>query len=214
MKIYDEMKNAVEAHGLKCVVEMDEHLDEDGVNVKKTGCIGFCEMGPMVKIEPEGWVYTKVQPDDVNEIIERTIMKGEFVSRLAYRNAGIIAKKQSEIPFYRKQTRRMLNHCGSIDSESITDYLAVGGYSAAVKALFDMTPDQIVQEVVDSGIRGRGGAGFPTGKKWSQVAANKADVGRHDYCRYRLWCGTGLYLCSCRISSVCFSFEPCNSGSY
>ena len=176
LKLYEEMKNSVEAHGLKCVVALDEEPEHDGVNVKKTGCIGFCEMGPLVKIEPEGWMYTKVQLSDVEEIIEKTIMKGEFIPRLAYRNAGILAKKQSEIPFYTKQTRRMLNHCGSIDSESIVDYLAVGGYSAAVKALFDMTPEQIVQEVVDSGIRGRGGAGFPTGKKWSQVAANKADV--------------------------------------
>ncbi len=173
LKIYEAMKEAVEAHGLKCVVELGEHLEDDGVNVKKTGCIGFCEMGPLVKIEPEGWLYTKVQVSDVDEIVEKTIKNGQFISRLAYRNAGILAKKQSEIPFYNKQTRRMLNHCGNIDSETIVDYLAVGGYSAAAKALFDMTPEQIVQEVTDSGIRGRGGAGFPTGKKWSQVAANK-----------------------------------------
>jgi len=176
LKLYEEMKNAVESHGLKCVVELGEHLEDDGVNVKKVGCIGFCEMGPLVKIEPEGWLYTRVQLSDVDEIIERTVMKGEFISRLAYRNSGIQAKKQSEIPFYTKQTRRMLNNCGKIDSETIVDYLAVGGYSAVVKALFDMTPEQIVEEVVESGIRGRGGAGFPTGKKWSQVAANKADV--------------------------------------
>ncbi len=176
LKVYEAMKESVDSHGLNCIVALDEEPEHDGVNVKKTGCIGFCEMGPMVKIMPEGWIYTKVQPDDVDEIVERTLMKGEFVNRLAYRNSGILAKKQDEIPFYRKQTRRMLDHCGSIDCETIVDYLAVGGYSAAVKALFDMTPEEIVQEVVDSGIRGRGGAGFPTGKKWSQVAANKADV--------------------------------------
>ena len=171
------MKNAVEAAGLKCVVELMEEPEKDAVNVKKTGCIGFCEMGPLVKIEPEGWLYTKVQISDIPEIIESTIRNGEFVSRLAYRNAGILAKKQSEIPFYNKQTRRMLNYCGSIDCESIEDYIGVGGYSAAVKALFDMTPEQVVNEVTESGIRGRGGAGFPTGKKWAQVAANKdADV--------------------------------------
>ena len=174
LKLYEEMKNAVEAAGLKCVVELMEEPEKDAVNVKKTGCIGFCEMGPLVKIEPEGWLYTKVQISDIPEIIESTIRNGEFVSRLAYRNAGILAKKQSEIPFYNKQTRRMLNYCGSIDCESIEDYIGVGGYSAAVKALFDMTPEQVVNEVTESGIRGRGGAGFPTGKKWAQVAANKA----------------------------------------
>ncbi len=177
LKLYEEMKTAVKASGLKCVVELMEEPEKDAVNVKKTGCIGFCEMGPLVKIEPEGWLYTKVQISDIPEIIESTIMKGEFVSRLAYRNSGILAKKQSEIPFYNKQTRRMLNYCGNIDCESIEDYIGIGGYSAAVKAIFDMTPEQVVEEVIESGIRGRGGAGYPTGKKWSQVAANKnADV--------------------------------------
>lgn len=176
LKLYEEMKAAVEAHGLKCVVDLMEEPEHDSVNVKRTGCIGFCEMGPLVKIEPEGWLYTRVQISDVNDIIEKTIIGGEFINRLAYRNAGILAKKQSEIPFYNRQTRRMLNHCGNIESESIEDYIAVGGYSAAVKAIFDMTPEQVINEVTESGIRGRGGAGFPTGKKWSQVAANKADV--------------------------------------
>ncbi len=182
LKLYEAMKTAVEAHGLKCVVELMEEPERESVNVKKTGCIGFCEMGPLVKIEPADWLYTKVQVSDVNEIVERTIMNDEFITRLGYRNAGILAKSPKEIPFYAKQTRRALDHCGNIDSESIEDYIAVGGYSAAVKALFDMTPEEVVNEVVESGIRGRGGAGFPTGKKWSQVAANKTAEVKYIVC--------------------------------
>ena len=173
LKLYDAMKAAVEAAGLKCAVDLAEEPEHGSVNVKHTGCIGFCELGPLVRIDPEGWLYTHVQLSDVDEIIEKTIKNNEFIDRLGYSEGGVVTKNQNDIPFYKLQTRRMLNHCGTIEAESIEDYIAVGGYSAAVKAIFDMTQDEVVQEVLESNIRGRGGAGYVTGKKWSQVAAHK-----------------------------------------
>jgi NADH-quinone oxidoreductase subunit F len=139
------------------------------VGMKKSGCHGFCEMGALVRIEPQGWLYTKVKTEDCEEIVERTIQKGENIERLAYTKGDIVFKKQGEIPFYEKQTRLVLNHCGHIDATSVKDYLAAGGYLALEKALFDMDGDAIVQEISDSNLRGRGGGGFPAGRKWQQV---------------------------------------------
>ena len=143
--------------------------------MKKSGCHGFCEMGPLVRIEPEGYLYTKVQLSDCEEIVEKTILNNEPIDRLAYKRNGEIYRKQEEIPFYKNQTRIVLEHCGHIDALSVKEYLSIGGYTAFEKALFDMTPDDIVNEISESKLRGRGGGGFPTGKKWAQVKAQKAE---------------------------------------
>ncbi|MEG0722376.1 MAG: NAD(P)H-dependent oxidoreductase subunit E, partial [Lachnospiraceae bacterium] len=138
--------------------------------VKKTGCNGLCESGPMVTILPEGIIYYKVRPEDAEEIVEKTIMDGEPVERLLYRTKdGKRVLTQKEHPFYKEQDKMVLQQVGKIDPESIEDYIASGGYEALKKAL-SMTPDQIIQEVEISKIRGRGGAGFPTGKKWRTAA--------------------------------------------
>ena len=177
LKIFEELKKQIEAKGLKTQVLLAEGLEDDpnpeAITMKKSGCHGFCEMGPLVRIEPEGWLYTKCKLSDVEEIVDRTIVNGEFVDRLGYAKLGTLCKRQEDIPFYKLQTRRVLEHCGHIDAESIEEYLSIGGYSAMAKALFEMSSEEIINEVSDSGLRGRGGAGFPTGKKWSQVAANK-----------------------------------------
>ena len=141
--------------------------------MKKSGCHGFCEMGPLVRIEPQGWLYTKVKLDDCEEIIDRTIIRGEHIERLAYQKDGTVHKEQEDIPFYKKQTRLVLEHCGHIDATSIDEYLAIGGYTAFEKALFDMTADDIINEITESNLRGRGGGGFPTGRKWAQVRRQK-----------------------------------------
>ncbi|WP_372997520.1 NADH-quinone oxidoreductase subunit NuoF, partial [Lutispora sp.] len=120
-----------------------------------------------------GWLYTKVKLSDCEEIIDRTIVSGEHIERLAYQKDGTIYKKQDEIPFYHKQTRVVLEHCGHIDATSIKEYLGIGGYTAFEKALFDMSADEIINEVIESGLRGRGGGGFPAGRKWSQVKRQK-----------------------------------------
>ena len=143
--------------------------------MKKSGCHGFCEMGPLVRIEPEGYLYTKVQLSDCEEIVEKTILNNEPIDRLAYKRNGEIYRKQEEIPFYKNQTRIVLEHCGHIDALSVKEYLSIGGYTAFEKALFDMTPDDIVNEISESKLSGRGGGGFPTGKKWAQVKAQKAE---------------------------------------
>ena len=172
--IYDELRKIMEARGLKVEVELAEEPHDDSVGLKKSGCHGFCEMGPLVRIEPQGWLYVKVKPADCEEIVEKTIIGGEHIERLAYTKHGEVFKKQEEIPFYKKQTRHVLEHCGHIDATSIKEYLGIGGYRAFETALFDMDGEEIVQMISDSNLRGRGGGGFPTGRKWSQVRRQKA----------------------------------------
>ncbi len=146
------------------------------VAVKKSGCHGFCEMGPLMRIEPMGILYTKVKLEDCEAIFERTIKKGEVIRHLLYKQDGIEYQKQEEIPFYKKQTRLVLRNCGHIDAEHIEEYIACGGYQALAKVLFDMKPEEVVQEILDSHLRGRGGGGFQTGYKWKQVAGQKEKI--------------------------------------
>lgn len=175
LNIYARLKELMDEKGIECslVLEKEPH---DTVGLKKSGCHGFCEMGPLLRIEPMGWLYTKVKIEDCEEIIEKTVLQGEVIERLVYHDkSGNAYEKQDEIPFYKQQTRIALEHCGHINAESIKEYIAVGGYSAVAKALFEMTPQQIVDEITESCLRGRGGGGFPTGKKWAQVLAQDSD---------------------------------------
>ena len=143
------------------------------IGIANTGCQGICELGPLVRIEPYHYQYVKVKPEDCAEIVEKTVCRGEPVERLFYESQnGKTCPKPEDIPFMAGQTRVVLEHCGNIDAVSLDEYIAVGGYDALSKALFDMTPDQVIQEVDRSGLRGRGGGGFPTGAKWKQVAAH------------------------------------------
>ena len=144
----------------------EQKLDET-VQVVATGCLGFCEQGPIVKILPQGTFYVQVKPEDVKEIVAEHLVKGRVVQRLCYDPEQ--AKKlvaEANIPFYQKQYRIVLRNCGIIDPEKIEDYIARDGYKAIEKVLFEMTPEQVVEEILKSGLRGRGGAGFPTGMKW------------------------------------------------
>ena len=176
LKVYEELKARMAEKGAAFEVALNlTDCGGESIGLKKSGCHGFCEMGPLVRIESEGWLYTKVKVEDVAEIVEKTLIGGEFIERLGYHQNGELYKRQEDIPFYKKQTRRVLEHCGHIDAESIEEYLSIGGYAALVKCLFEMSGDEIIQEVSDSGLRGRGGAGFPTGKKWAQVAAHKEE---------------------------------------
>jgi NADH-quinone oxidoreductase subunit F len=168
-KVYESLISLMKEKGLNYTVKLEE-CSKDNVRVTKSGCHGFCEAGPLVRIEPQGWLYVKVKPEDCEDIIEKTMKNAECVERLCYTENGVIYKEQKEVPFYKKQTRVSLNNCDKIDATSIEEYLANGGYTAFEKALTEMTSDEIVNEIVESGLRGRGGGGFPTGKKWSQVA--------------------------------------------
>lgn len=177
LKIYARLKELIEEKGLTCslVLEKEPH---DTIGVKKSGCHGFCEMGPLLRIEPMGWLYVRVKLEDCEEIVEQSILHSNVVERLVYQDkeTGKPYERQEDIPFYSKQTRVALEYCGHINAESIKEYIAVGGYSAVAKALFDMTPEEIVDEITKSDLRGRGGGGFPTGRKWSQVLRQDSET--------------------------------------
>jgi len=170
-KIYERfLEIAKDAPGV--TVEFGPHDKDAHIGVKKTGCQGVCELGPLVRIQHGDKVvqYTKVQLTDCEEIFERTVLEGEVLEHLLYKKGGKAYEGPDDIPFIAKQTRIALKNCGKFDAESLGEYIASGGYAALAKALFEMTPDQIVDCVDKSGIRGRGGGGFPAGKKWKQVA--------------------------------------------
>lgn len=173
LNIFDRLRSLLEAKGISADVELVDEPHEGSVGMKKSGCHGFCEMGPLVRIEPQGWLYTKVKIDDCEEIVEKTILGGEMIERLVYRQNDQLYPKQEEIPFYKKQTRVVLESCGHINASSIREYIALGGYSALEKALFDMQPDEIINEVSESNLRGRGGGGFKAGRKWASCAVQK-----------------------------------------
>ena len=143
-----------------------QEADEE-IGVRKTGCRGFCENGPIVVVEPEGVLYHSVKKDDVVEIVSETI-KGQTVERLLYED-GVTGQKcihESDIPFYKKQARVVLRHCGHIDPTRIEDYIKVGGYDAMATTVSRLRPEEVIACIKESGLRGRGGAGFPTGRKW------------------------------------------------
>ena len=170
LKIYDKFAYVMKQKGIDFSLELQKEPHSDSVRLKESGCHGFCEIGPLVRIEPQGWLYVKVKVEDCEEIIEKTIVNGECVDRLAYTQDGKVYREQKEIPFYKKQTRMILDNCDKIDATSIEEYLATGGYTALEKALFDMSSEDVINEISESGLRGRGGGGFPAGRKWSQVA--------------------------------------------
>ncbi|MEA4961909.1 NAD(P)H-dependent oxidoreductase subunit E, partial [Lutispora sp.] len=174
IEIYEKIKSLIEAKGLLAEIEFTE--DNCGIGVSKSGCHGFCEMGPLVRIEPDNLLYLQVRLEDCEEIVNETIINGVPIVRLMYSQNGEIYPQQESIPFYKNQTRLVLEHCGHIDAESIKEYIAKGGYRAFYKAVFDMEPEDICQEISDSGLRGRGGGGFPTGKKWFQVLSQNSPV--------------------------------------
>lgn len=158
-----------------------DHLAKKGlekeVRIVETGCHGFCEMGPLVIIYPEGVFYVRVQEDDVADIVETHLLKGRIVERLLYKEPLTHEKIPSynEIGFYKKQQRVVLANCGHINPEVIEEYIAEGGYEALARALTEMTPEQVVADVKKSGLRGRGGGGFPTGMKWDFTRNAKGD---------------------------------------
>ncbi len=157
---------------LELVERLKEELEKKGltdkVDLKLTGCMGFCELGPRLTIYPEEIPYFKVKPEDAEDIVSQTIIKGQIIERLLYvdPSTGERIRRLEDIPFYRYQYRLLLENNAKIDPKNIEDYIALGGYQALAKALFEMKPEEIVDEIKRSGLRGRGGGGFPTGIKW------------------------------------------------
>ena len=148
--------------------EIKKQKLETKVEIRPTGCRGFCERGPLVVIHPEGIFYQQVKPNDVSEIVSQTVMRKNVIDRLLYREprTGKKIKYENEIPFYRKQTRLIFGNNGKIDPTDISDYILLGGYSSVSKVLFSMSPEEVIEEITKAGLRGRGGGGFPTGRKW------------------------------------------------
>jgi NADH:ubiquinone oxidoreductase subunit F (NADH-binding)/(2Fe-2S) ferredoxin/NAD-dependent dihydropyrimidine dehydrogenase PreA subunit len=165
--IVEAFHKELERHGLKRQIE-----------IRETGCHGFCQMEPFVVIKPEGIVYQHLVPKDVPEIVEKTINKGEIIERLCYRDPKTKKRVpyEKDIPFYAKQKRLLLSQNSQIDPTSIEDYLSIGGYQALFKVLEGIQPAEVVEEVKKSKLRGRGGAGFPTGKKWEVARSIPGDV--------------------------------------
>jgi NADH:ubiquinone oxidoreductase subunit F (NADH-binding)/(2Fe-2S) ferredoxin/NAD-dependent dihydropyrimidine dehydrogenase PreA subunit len=165
--VRDALEGAIAKHRLK-----------KKVGLRQTGCHGFCEHGPLVVLTPEGICYGKVKPEDVPEIIEKTVVNQEVIERLLYADpvTGERIEQESEIPFYKRQTRTLMASNKFIDYTEIDDYIALGGYEALVKVLTTMSPEDVIAEVKNAGLRGRGGAGFPTAIKWELCRKNPADA--------------------------------------
>jgi NADH-quinone oxidoreductase subunit F len=172
LRVYQTFAKGVADARLNAVVELREETPKDnGVYISRSGCQGFCQMGPLVTILPDQILYTKVKVEDVPEIIEKTLQQNQQVDRLLYVDPRTKqhCKGTEEIPFYKKQFRFVLKECGLIDPEDVREYISKGGYAAARKACLEQTPESICEEMTKSGLRGRGGAGFPTGKKWEMA---------------------------------------------
>ncbi|MFV9644210.1 MAG: NADH-ubiquinone oxidoreductase-F iron-sulfur binding region domain-containing protein [Desulfobacterales bacterium] len=166
LKVNEALENEIKKYGLQNKIE-----------IKKTGCHGFCEMGPIMVIEPANIFYCNVKPKHVGDIISETVLKGNVINRLLWKDplTKELTKTEKDFPVYRKQKKNVFYNSGKIDPTDIDDYIAVGGYSAFGKALATMTPPEVVKTVADSGLRGRGGGGFPTGIKWRICSAAPGD---------------------------------------
>jgi len=164
--VIDAVKGALGKHGL-----------EKSVQVRISGCHGFCEQGPLMVIEPGNIFYCHIKPEDAQDIVSKTVMSGAVIERLLYVDpvSNKTIQTEADIPFYQAQDRQLLSQNRLVDPCSIEDYIAVGGYSALVKTLFQMTSGQVIDEIKTSGLRGRGGGGFPTGRKWADCQEAPGD---------------------------------------
>ncbi|MBQ8641398.1 MAG: NAD(P)H-dependent oxidoreductase subunit E, partial [Clostridia bacterium] len=169
MKLHDKLEAVLKAKG----------LDEE-VKIVMTGCFGLCALGPIMIIYPEGTFYSMVTEADIPEIVEEHLLKGRIVDRLVYKDGvehedAAHASSLNDTAFYKKQKRVALRNCGVINPENIEEYIAMDGYFALAKVLKEMTPDDVIKVISDSGLRGRGGGGFPTGRKWLFAKGSVSD---------------------------------------
>jgi NADH-quinone oxidoreductase subunit F len=168
MKVFERFEKEIAGLGLNVILELREEAGDRDVRLSKSGCQGFCQMGPLVSVLPEGILYTRVRAEDVPEIVEQTLVGQGVVERLLYKDPATrkTCRGFEDNPFYARQNRLVLRECGFLDPEDIHEYILHGGYRAARKAFVEMFPKDICQKILESGLRGRGGGGFPTGRKW------------------------------------------------
>jgi len=176
LKIYERFREELAKRNLNVPVELES--EQGDYSIAESGCQGFCQMGPLVTLKPKGILYVKVSPDDVPEIVEKTLVGGEYIDRLLYTSPdkGAPMKDMSKIPFYARQHRLTLGLCGNIDVKHLDEYIYHGGYFMARKAITEMGDKEICDLILASGLRGRGGAGFPTGRKWDLTRVNESDI--------------------------------------
>ena len=182
MKVYDYLRTTCQSRGIPVAVCLKDEAGKEGIHLKKSGCHGFCEIGPLVCIEPLDILYAHVKVEDCDEIIEKTILGGEVIERLLYTQNGVSYQRRDDIPFYKNQHRVVLKNSGKSDAEDMTEYLALGGYTAFEKALFTMTGEETCREIANSGLRGRGGGGFPAGRKWESVRRHTEEPVKYNVC--------------------------------
>jgi len=168
VKIYNRLLELAKERGIDARIDIDIH-ECGGVGIHESACHGFCENGPIVIVKPQDWLYTRVKVEDCEDIIETTIIGKKPVERLFFSKGDKEFTEYHEIPFYKKQTRVALENCGEADVNSLKEYIARGGYSAVAKVIDSMTDEEVCQVVTDAGLRGRGGGGYPAGRKWTQV---------------------------------------------
>lgn len=168
MKVFEKFKSEMDGSGLNVILELRPEGGDHDVRLSKSGCQGFCQMGPLVSVVPDGILYTKVRSEDVTEIVQQTLIGGQTVDRLLYKDPATrkACRGLEDNPFYARQNRLVLHECGFLDPEDIHEFIQHGGYSAAKKAFLEMQPEEICEQITESGLRGRGGGGFPTGRKW------------------------------------------------
>lgn len=175
--VYEALEKAITEAGLELFAELElDHHECGPIQITGSGCQGFCAQGPLVNILPDETMYVKVKPEDAREIVEKSILNDEVIEQMLYVNPGNGErnKGQLDIPFYKRQNRLVLGECGHVDPENIREYIAHNGYQAAYQAFTELTDEQICQTILDSGLRGRGGGGFPTGRKWNLTRIEKS----------------------------------------
>ncbi|MHC5082993.1 MAG: NADH-ubiquinone oxidoreductase-F iron-sulfur binding region domain-containing protein [Planctomycetota bacterium] len=178
LEVYDALVEELERQNLNVTVSLQKDgKTDDGYYVSPSGCQGFCQAGPLVTVQPQGYLYVKVKPEDVAELVEETFIRNQPLDRLLYKNPadGKTYAKQDDIPFYRGQNRYVLGDCGVMHPEDLEEYIAKDGYLAAENAYTEMTSQETCDTMIASGLRGRGGGGFPTGKKWALTLVEESE---------------------------------------